>query len=114
MEEGEEKKEDVVELRLQRGRHFSSPCPPAVHLSECFPAHSLATGAAQNCFSFQTLKSEYSDLACTANSLGANREAGGGAWEENMLSIAREINQTDERDSFEKLAVLFGVCQRSD
>lgn len=49
---------DVVELRLRVGRRFSSPCPPAVRLAERFKAHSPATGAAPNCFSFQTWESE--------------------------------------------------------
>lgn len=86
------------------------PCPPAVRLTECFGAHSLATGAALNCFPFQTLKTERSDLAFPANSLTLNE---GGekkmTWEENMPPIAGKMNQTDEQS-----AVLFGVCQRSD
>lgn len=71
------RKKDVVELRLRRGRHFSSPCPSVVHLTECFRAHSLATGVALNCFYFQTLKTECSDLASPANSLTVNMGSGG-------------------------------------
>lgn len=107
--------EDVVELRWRRGRHFSSPCTSAVHLSECFRAHSLASGATLNCFSFQTLETECTDLASPAYSLTVNV---GGAkkmtWEESTTAITGRMNQTDERDSFEKSVVLFGVCQRSD
>lgn len=61
-----------VELRLRSGRHYSSPCPSAVHLAECLKAHSLATGAALNCFAFQTLKTECCDPTSPANSLTVN------------------------------------------
>lgn len=102
-----------VELRLRSRRHYSSPCPSAVHLAECLKAHSLATGAALNCFAFQTLKTECCDPTSPANSLTVNMGSGG-VRAENMPSISKKMNQTDEWDSFEKLAVLFGVCQRSD
>lgn len=117
IQQEEEKAEDVAELRWRRGRHFSSPCLSAVHLSECFRTPSLATAAALSSFSFQTPKTAYSHPASSANSLTANiwgGASGGVTWEENIPSISGKINQSDERDSFEKSAVLFGVCQRSD
>ena len=99
---------------VAEGATFSArPASPlSISLSVC-RAHSLATGAALNCFSFQTLATECSDLASPTDSLTVNME-GVATWEENMPSISGRMNQTDERDSFEKLAVLFGVCQRSD
>lgn len=97
----------------ERATFSAHPASPLSISLSVFRAHSLATGAALNCFSFQTLETECSDLASPADSLTVNME-GAVTWEENMPSISGRMNQTDERDSFEKLAVLFGVCQRSD